>query len=192
MQAIVDRDIIVAIGRGPVRIPDDYPRDVGWERLRWDGKRIIDLATCSALWVEHTQAGVFVLHAVEVPNSVLVEMTYADRKNLYLNSGTIHIKTAQQIADELLAKQTEAVRTYLASQVTTPKELAELIMVLTGLIALTAIYARTNNATAGAALTAIMPQLQALPLAKIAPLFPNAATTLKDIFELYFTRLEGV
>lgn len=190
MQATLNNDIVVAIGRGPVTLPDDYPRDVGWERLRWDGERIIDLATLAAIWVEYVN-GQFVLHAVEVSGAVLVEMTYADRRNLYFD-GAIRIKTAQQIADELAAKHLEAVRTYLANQVATPKQIAELVMVMVGLIAVTAEYARTQNATARTYLDAALPTLRDLPIQKIAGVAPNALATLKAIFETYFSKLENL
>jgi hypothetical protein len=191
MQATIDRDIIVAIGRGPVTIPDDYPRDVGWERLRWDGERIIDLATLSAMWVERTQSGSFVLHAVEVPGSVRVEMTYADRKNLSFG-GSISIKTAQQIADELTEKQITSIKNYLASNVVKPQELAEVVMVLLGLIAITAEYARTGNITARNYLDAALPTLRLLPIQKIAEIAPNALNTLKVVFDSYFSKLENL
>lgn len=188
--ATVDRDIILRIGRGPVNIPDNYPRNVGLERLRWDGERIIDLATMGGMWVECID-GRFVLHAVEVPGSVYVEMTYADRKKLYFD-GMIKVKTEQQIAEGLRDKQAEAVRNFLASRLVTPRELAELIMILAGMVAVTAIYARTGNAQAGAYLTNIMPQLSALPLQQIAGVAPSAYSTLKDIFDAYFNKLESI
>lgn len=191
MQATIDRDIITVLGRGPVTIPDDYPRDVGWERLRWDGERIIDLATLSAMWVERTQAGSFVLHAIEVPGAVLVDMTYADRKNLYFD-GSIKVKTAQQIADELLTKQIETVKNYLASNVVKPKELAKVVMVLLGLIAITAEYARTQNVTARNYLDAALPTLRQLPIQKIADIAPNALNTLKAVFDTYFSKMESI
>jgi hypothetical protein len=191
MQATIDRDIIVAIGRGPVTIPDDYPRDVGWERLRWDGERIIDLATLDSMWVERTQAGSFVLHAVEVPGSVLVDMAYSDRKNLSFG-GSISVKTAQQLADELTEKQITAIKNYLASNVVKPKELAEVIMVLLGLIAITSEYARTGNITARNYLDAALPTLRQLPIEKIANIAPTALNTLKAVFDSYFSKLESL
>jgi len=190
MQAILNNDIVIALGRGPVTIPDDYPRDVGWERLRWDGKRVVDLATLSGFWVE-LKSGLFVLHCLELPGTTYVEMDYSQRKNLYFD-GTIKLKTQAQIESEWLAKQTLAVSNFLSSEIGTSKNIAELVMVLTGLVALTAIYARTGNATAGNALTSLMPQLQALPLSKIATLVPDAAEKLKQILDLYFSKLEGV
>jgi hypothetical protein len=65
MQATIDRDLITVMGRGSVTLPDDYPRDVGLERLRWNGSEIIDLATLSGFWVEHKN-GMFVLHCLSV------------------------------------------------------------------------------------------------------------------------------
>jgi hypothetical protein len=190
MQATLNNDIVITLGRGPTTIPDDYPRDVGWERLRFDGEKIIDLATLPGMWVELSN-GKFVLHAIEVPGSSYVSMTYADRKNLYFD-GAIKVKTPQQISDALREKQIDSVKNYLASKTVSPKELAELVMVIMGLIAIIAEYARTQNATAGAALTNVLPTLRQLPLTKIAAMAPNALATLKDIFDLYFTKMESI
>lgn len=190
MLATINGDRIIALGRGPVKIPDDYPRNVGWERLRWDGKKIIDLADMPGFWVEF-KAGAFVLHCIKLPATTYIEMAYAQRKNLYFD-GAIKLKTTEQIDAELVSKQTQAVSNFLSSKICTAGSMAELVMVLTGVIALTAIYARAKDAAVDKALADIMPQLQALPLEKIAALVPGAVGTLKEIFNMYFSKLEEV
>jgi hypothetical protein len=190
MQATLNNDIVIALGRGSVTIPDDYPRDVGWERLRWDGKQIVDLATLTGMWVEFSN-GMFILHCIELPNTTYLDMDYSQRKNLYFD-GAVKLKTQAQIDSELIAKQTNAISYFLESKIITAGNMAELFMVLTGIVALTAIYARTGNAMSGAALTSLIPKLQSLPLTKIAPLVPGVADTLAEIFNLYFSKLEGV
>jgi len=76
-------------------IPSDK-KGVGIERLRFDGSKIVDLADYSEMWVEK-KAGVFLLHAVMVPNSQLVQMSYADRKNLVDDADTFRLKTQAEI-----------------------------------------------------------------------------------------------
>jgi len=102
MKAIVDKDIIVHITeRGDTEI-GRLPRGVGLERLRWDGSKVVDLADLDEIWVEYKN-GAFILHAIEVPRSQLVKMTYKDRKRLTVEDGKIRLLTAEEMA----AKQTE-------------------------------------------------------------------------------------
>jgi len=108
MKAILDQDIIIHITeRGDTEI-GQLPKDVGLERLRWDGKKIVDLADLDEMWIE-CRNGVFILHAIKVPGSQLVKMRYADRKRLTKDGDKIRLKTAEEIEaerqeDELRAK----------------------------------------------------------------------------------------
>jgi len=103
MRAILNNDIIVNlvsdISRG-VEI-GALPKDVGIERLRFNGVKVVDLAGLSAFWVERKTDG-FILHCVEVPNSTYLEFAYADRKFLILNGGTLRLKTTEEIEAEKL------------------------------------------------------------------------------------------
>jgi len=102
MKAIVNKDIIVHITeRGDTEI-GRLPRGIGLERLRWDGSKVVDLADLDKIWVEHKN-GAFILHAIEVPGSQLVKMTYKDRKRLTIEDGKIRLLTAEEMA----AKQAE-------------------------------------------------------------------------------------
>ena len=75
------------------------PKGVGFERLRFDGTKVVDLADLSAFWVE-TILGGFVLHCVKIPNSEYIEMAYVDRKYLVYNSGALRLKTQSEIDAE--------------------------------------------------------------------------------------------
>jgi len=97
MKAIVDKDIIVHITeRGDTEI-GHLPRGIGLERLRWDGSKVVDLADLDKIWVEHKNEA-FILHAIEVPGSQLVKMTYKDRKRLTVEDGKIRLLTAEEMA----------------------------------------------------------------------------------------------
>ena len=88
MRAVVQEDIIVAITeRGNVEI-GDIPKGVGLERLRWDGTKVVDLATLTEMWVRPVSPTFFELHAVPVKGSQLVQMTYRDRHRLKLDRAT--------------------------------------------------------------------------------------------------------
>lgn len=97
MKAILDRDIILQINMGDTEI-GHIPKGVGLERLRWNGSEIVDLMGLTAIWIEQ-QGGVWVLHCVEVPNSQLVTMTYAERRRLMNDAGTYRLMTPAEIAD---------------------------------------------------------------------------------------------
>ena len=101
MRAILNNDIIVQLTMSEnegVEI-GDIPKDVGIERLRFDGVQVVDLADLSAFWVESVLGG-FVLHCIEIPNSQYIEMSYADRKYLVYNSDTLRLKTQEEIDAE--------------------------------------------------------------------------------------------
>lgn len=71
------------------------PAGVGLERLRFNGEKIIDLATLTAFYVVFT-GGVYSLHCLPVKNSQPVTMTYAQRKLLFDDSGTYRILTPEE------------------------------------------------------------------------------------------------
>jgi len=96
MRAVLENDIIVHITeRGDTEI-GQIPKGVGLERLRWDGKKVVDLADLDQIWVEERN-GVFILHAIEVPGTQKVSMTYADRKKLTRDADLIRLKSTNEI-----------------------------------------------------------------------------------------------
>lgn len=105
MKVSLNEDMIVGFS-GDIEI-GNLPKGVGLERLRWDGEKIVDLAMASGIWVRH-QRGVFEFHAVSVPGSQYVVMTYADRKRLYINSGVIRVRTKEENEDQ---KKADTART---------------------------------------------------------------------------------
>ena len=97
LKAVVKEDIIIQITeRGDTEI-GALPQGVGLERLRWNGSEIVDLITLNQMWVRYV--GFFELHCIQVPDSVLVDMTYADRKKLTQNGDTIRLLTQEEIDD---------------------------------------------------------------------------------------------
>lgn len=99
MKAILDKDRIINFSElGTVVLPT-LPKRVALDRIRWDGTKIVDLGKLSQIWVEYAN-GHFILHAIEVPNSQLVTMTYTDRKDLILDNGIIRLKTALEKMEE--------------------------------------------------------------------------------------------
>jgi hypothetical protein len=104
MKVSLHEDRIIGFS-GDIEI-GNMPKGVGLERIRWNGKSVVDLMTLDEIWVRH-QRGVFEFHAVSVPESQRVAMTYADRKRLHVESGVIRVRTEQ---DMEVLKQAEAGR----------------------------------------------------------------------------------
>lgn len=94
MKATLFEDMIVSFG-GDTEI-GALPKGVGLDRLRWDGKTLVDLDKLSAIWVR-CRSGVFELHAVPVSGAQLVAMRYQDRKRLFIDGDTIRIWTEQEL-----------------------------------------------------------------------------------------------
>lgn len=100
MKVILDRDMLVSVSSALAATEvGELPKGMGWERLRWDGERVVDLNSLSSVWVEQ-RGGSYVLHAVQVPGSQLVNMTYADRKKLMTVNGIILVKTGDDLLME--------------------------------------------------------------------------------------------
>lgn len=64
MRASLDRDIIVHLTPHGVTEIGSLPTGAGLERLRWNGKRLVDLAELDEIWVETLPGGGFLLHAI--------------------------------------------------------------------------------------------------------------------------------
>lgn len=104
MKATLDRDIIVHLTPHGATEIGSLPKGVGLERLRWDGKRVVDLADREEIWVEPLGGGGFALHAVKVPRAQLVKMSYGARRSLVMESGVIRVLTAAEIQARDLVK----------------------------------------------------------------------------------------
>lgn len=123
--------MIMKIDKGSI------PAGVGLERLRWTGKALVDLSGLDKIYVEHVNGG-FLLHAIKVPYSQLVKMTYRDRKKLWNDNGVFKIKSDAQIQTELnlqyrkshypkISDQIGALMKYMATKDDLPNELKEII-----------------------------------------------------------------
>jgi len=79
--------------------------EVGLDRLRFNGTKVVDLADMDFIWVREIPGGGYDLHCVEVPNSQLVEMQYSQRKNLYTQlNGLIRVLTEEEISAKQVAE----------------------------------------------------------------------------------------
>ncbi len=89
-QVILDGDVVVRVAMsGGVEV-GPLPKNVGMERLRWNGQALVDLAELTEMWVKESGGG-YSLHAVEVPGAQLVTMTWQQRKKLKTVDGQIQV-----------------------------------------------------------------------------------------------------
>jgi len=158
MKAVLDQDVIKKYGDdlGPI------PKGVGLERLRFDGKKLIDLADLSQIWVE-TKGSAYTLHATPVPGSTLVDMTYADRRRLVFSAGIPRLLTREEqtartaAAAVSLAKNQTRARLKL-SQGDTADQLADLYK----LVFLLVEYLFDNDSDNLAALEQLLPHIRGI------------------------------
>lgn len=66
------------------------PGGVGLERLRWTGSALVDLMDLTTIHVRRFD-GRWYLHAVAVPGSQAVAMTFPERKRIINDAGTFRI-----------------------------------------------------------------------------------------------------
>jgi hypothetical protein len=88
----------------------DLPKGVGTERLRWTGRQLVDLMDLSAMWAKRV-GNTFELHAVRVPGSQLVQMSYTERKRLINDNGTYRILTQTEVDDLKAAEAADLLET---------------------------------------------------------------------------------
>ena len=99
MKAFIKNDEILHISTNADTEIGPIPNGIGLERLRFDGNRVVDLATLSRIWVEYKN-GNFFLHCIDIGNCQLVDMLYVHRHNLTNDNGTIRLKTDAELAED--------------------------------------------------------------------------------------------
>jgi len=107
MKAILRDDIIISISSNGVEI-GNFPKDVGFERLRFDGERVVDLMDLNKIWVKHLGGTTFELHAIEVKDSRMIEMGYVDRNRLFVNDGDIKLMSIDDLNDRKKSEKAKA------------------------------------------------------------------------------------
>ncbi len=149
MKAVVDKDIIVHITEHGNTEIGVVPHTVGLDRLRWDGSRIVDLATLGQIWVKHTN--IYELHCIDVGGCQLVTMTYSDRKNLTKDpDGTIRIKTPAELQAEADAEFNQDLKVALRGRLNAVigddcDKIADLYKLVFSIM----VYIQTSNAELG-------------------------------------------
>jgi len=195
MKAILDQDIIIYItekGDTEIGTIPSNKKDVGLERLRWNGTKIVDLADMSEIWVKSVSNNFYELHAVKVLDTQKVQMTYRDRKNLIIEDGTIRVKTVLEIENGMKVEQESMTRNQLRQVFKRDTgDIEDLLADAWKLISLIIIFMRTNDPKVAAFLDDILPNLQkAYPLEKIKDQLSENIATIKNLMQEYYQRKE--
>ena len=191
MKAVLDQDIIIYITeKGDTEIGAIPPnkKDVGLERLRWDGTKIVDLADMSEIWVKSVSNNFYELHAVKVLDTQKVQMTYRDRKNLIIEDGIIRVKTALEIENGMKIEQESMTRNQLRQAFKRDVGDIETLLADTWkLISLIIIFVRTNDPQIAVFLDNILPDLEkAYPPKKIKDQIGEHIVTIKNLMQEYY------
>ncbi len=126
MRAIIHNHDMIAKICGPDEGVEvgKKPTGVGLERLRFDGEKLLDIATLSEFYVVRRD-GSWELHVVEVPGSQLVQMSHKQKWRLINDDGMYRLKTDDELLQEAKEKKflevgKERARRYVLMPYTTP------------------------------------------------------------------------
>lgn len=107
MKAILKEDIIINFdNKAGTEIGALIP-NVGLERMRFIGDKIVDLADLKEMWIRPISSDSFELHAIEVPNSQKIKMRYKDRKKLRYKHGKINVLTQDDEFEEKIKSEND-------------------------------------------------------------------------------------
>ena len=193
MRAILNNDLILSYTiKGGVEIGTP-PKDIGLERLRWNGSEILDIASLSAFWVEPRSEG-FILHCVEVPGSQYFEFAYADKKLLILEDGTLRLKTAEEVEAEQLATKIKILKNKLRLKLLkSVGDMQDQNMNTLAFVCALIVYARMQPAALGAFFDEIIPDIiEIFPLSIWEETLKTGAKDLKTAMQEYYEGIENL
>jgi hypothetical protein len=193
LKAILDNDKIVRITESGDTEIGTVPKDVGLERLRFDGEKVVDLANLSEFWVLLVNGG-FELHCVEVPKSQLVQMNYADRKYLRMNGISIRLKTIEEISIELEQIKASAVKAKLRSKLNeTIGDIHDQHQNSLALICALIVYSRQQPQALSDFFDDIIPDIKdTFPLNRVETILKKGAKDLKASMEEYWRDIDSI
>lgn len=102
MKVTLQDDYIVSLS-GDVEV-GRLPKDVGLERLRWDGERLVDLLYVSEIWVRYVH-GAWKLHCIPIAGAQQIAMSWADRKRLTMTRNEIRLLTVEEYDQVIQERQ---------------------------------------------------------------------------------------
>ena len=160
MRANLKEDIIVNFtesGTTEVGIIPRAKKKVGLERLRFNGRKIVDLADLSTIYVRQLAPGAYEFHAVKVLNSQPVQMHYRDKKKLKTDpNGAIRVMSEEEVQT---IQEAEKITRINNRKNRALRKLLDQDFVFKLLFALI-IYSRTGNAQIGTFFDELIPIIQ--------------------------------
>jgi len=189
LKAIVKEDIIVKLDSVNGIEIGDIPKGVGFERLRWDGEKIVDLVDLSEFWVRISN-NIFELHCIPVEYSQLVIMSYADRYNLTLNGGNIRIKTSGELEGERIDRLTQIAKSKLSRKM---GELIDLNLSMLAFICSLIVYARQQPQQLADFYDEIIPDIKdVFPLNRWEQDLKQFGRDLKQFINEYYAEIDDI
>lgn len=191
MRAILNDDIIVRWSmRDGVEVGNisENKKNVGLERLRFDGEKVVDLADLTEMWVRKLPSGVFELHAVRVDNSQKVSMTYDQRKYLKSNSSKIRLKTQEEVDNDNTKNAKLALDATLKRSLGDRGDLQiKTLVLLCSLI----VYARQQPEPLSVFFDDIIPDIKdAFPLSRWGKILRASVKELKKFLDEYYRGID--
>lgn len=189
MKALISEDIIIKVCEsGNVEI-GSMPKGIGLDRLRWDGNKIIDLSNLNEFWIRNN-GGIFELHCIPVKDSQLVEMSYADRKNLVLNGNSIRIKSSLEIDNERIARLKFEAKNRLKEKL---GDITNLNMELLAFICAIIVYIRQQPAQLELFFDSIIPDIKDIfPMSRWDTVLKNFSKDLKQFMNEYYNEVDNI
>jgi hypothetical protein len=193
MKAFIQDDLIINITEEGDTEIGSLPNNVGLERLRFDGERVVDLADLSEFWVLPTLGG-FELHCIEIPNSYLIQMIYSDRKYLTLNSGSIRLKTQEEIDAESYNGKVQEIKTKQRAEIKLiVGDIHDQHMNTLALVCALMVYSRQQPQALADFFDQIIPDIKDMfPLNRVESILKNSARDLKIIMQDYWQNMDDI
>jgi hypothetical protein len=189
LKALVEEDKIIKLDSINGIEIGNPPAGVGFERLRWNGSNIVDLANLSEFWVR-VKNNVFELHCVPVEGSQLVIMTYADRYKLIQNGGSIRVKTEQEIEDERIGRLLKLAKSKLSKKM---GELIDLNMSMLAFICSLIVYARQQPQQLADFYDEIIPDIKdVFPMNRWETDLKQFGKDLKQFVNEYYDEIDNI
>jgi hypothetical protein len=195
MRAILNNDMIVSLVMNETDGTEigNIPKDIGLERLRFNGTELLDLVELSAFWVESVLGG-FVLHCIQIPNAEYIEMAYADRKYLVYNSGTLRLKTQEEIDAEIYNSDLLVLKTKLNSKLKESMgDIQDQNMQTLAFVCALIVYARLQPQALADFFDEIIPDIKDIfPLNRWQAILKQGGKDLKSAMIEYYTGVDGL
>jgi hypothetical protein len=191
MKALMKEDIILCLTMDEGIEVGNIPSGVSLERLRWDGSKLIDLFWARIIYVRVLANNYFELHAVPLPYTHPVAMSYKDRKQLRVAAdGVPFIASESTVVDEVKVEKIKAAEIKLYNNLGgQQKQLQSLMAFVAALI----VYAGEEPEALKNFFEEIAPNIKAAyPASRYLDILRKAGKELKQCLSEYHAELDRI